>query len=87
MPAAKQSAELRAALVPGHGLSLVIRSLGSSCQWRAAAAAAQLSPAPLHRLEECGADARAALWPGARAALLEKLLPHVPLPRGGVRGV
>lgn len=44
VPSAKPSAELKAALVPGHGLSPVLRSLSSSCQ--CPAAATQLRPAP-----------------------------------------
>lgn len=82
---AKPSAELRVALVPGHSFSQVIRSLGSRCQ--RPAAAAHLSPALLHRLEDCGVDANAALWLGARAPLLEKLFPRAPLPRIRVRAI
>lgn len=65
-------------MVPEHSLSLVIRSLSSS--FRCPTAPVQPSPAPLHKLEECGNDPTAAVWPGACAVLLKDLLPPAPLP-------
>lgn len=79
VPSPKPSAALGAAVVPGHGLSPVTRSLSSGCQ------RPRLSPVPWHGREGHGAGA--VLWPGAHAPQLEKLFPPACLPCSRGRGV